>query len=94
MRTCDLLDAVLRRYQLSSNYALSRFLGITKTAVYRYRNHGGTMDDAVALRVAELLDLDPALVLLWVHAERTDCPPARQALSDAANRLKPPRDAA
>ncbi|WP_162558532.1 hypothetical protein [Saliniradius amylolyticus] len=36
----------------------------------RYRKHGGTLDDSVAVEVAELLELDPFQVLVSVHLER------------------------
>lgn len=68
--TLDFLDAVKARHALPSDYKLAQFMGISKQVISGYRNGKSLMDDQTALKVAELLDLSPGIVLSAVHAER------------------------
>ena len=88
MKTLELLDAVKARHSLPSDYAAAKLLSITHSTISKWRNRGGTMDDETALKVAELLELQPEIVLTWVYAERSKCPAARAALEHAAEVLK------
>lgn len=55
---------------ISSDYALAKLLGVTKVTISHYQNGKTLIGDATAIRVAELLDLDPAFVVACIHAER------------------------
>lgn len=68
--TVEFLDAVKDRNSLTSDYALSNLLGITRSAVSALRNKKDFMGDSTAIRVAELLDLHPGYVMACCHAER------------------------
>lgn len=68
--TCDFLDAVKSRYGLKSDYALAKKLVLTTQQITQYRNKGLILSDAMAIKVAELLEIDPALVIIAVHGER------------------------
>ncbi|AWL11912.1 hypothetical protein HMF8227_01437 [Saliniradius amylolyticus] len=68
--TCELLDRVKATYDLRSDYAVAKKIGVRTSSMTRYRKHGGTLDDSVAVEVAELLELDPFQVLVSVHLER------------------------
>ena len=89
MKTTEFLDKVKEKYSLSSDYKLAKFLSIGQQTISNYR-HGKTFfDDAVAIHVAELLDLDPAYVLACVHAERAKRPQVKEAwqiIADGARR--------
>ncbi len=71
MKTVDYMDKVMRVHSIPSDYALAKVLGVTKQTVSRYRAGIGQFDDAVALRVAHLLNVEPGIVLIDMHAERT-----------------------
>lgn len=71
MKTVDYMDRVMREKGIPSDYALAKVLGVTKQTVSRYRLGITQFDDSVALRVAELLDIEPGIVLIDMHAERT-----------------------
>jgi plasmid maintenance system antidote protein VapI len=86
--TTELLDAVKTRYAIPSDNALAPRLGITRSMVSRYRNKGEAFGDETALRVAELLDLDPGYVLAVMHSERASNEAARTAWAKLAERLK------
>lgn len=73
-----------------TDYGAAKLLGVTFTAVQRYRSGKGGMDDAVALRAAALLGLDEAgarRLVAQLHAERAGTPETRafwQRLAAAA----------
>lgn len=69
--TCEFLDALKARYCLPSDYALAKKLGLTHQTVSKYRLGKDFLGDSTALRVAELLEIDPAIVIASVHAERS-----------------------
>lgn len=71
MKTVEYMDEIMRRKRIPSDYALAKVLGVTKQTVSRYRLGLSQFDDAVALRVAELMSVNPGLVLIDMHAERT-----------------------
>lgn len=71
----------------ASDYRLAKVLRVTTVAVSRYRNDKGHFDEPVAIRVAELLGLDPEFVLNDIAAERSKCPEAREVWQRAARRL-------
>lgn len=84
--TRQLLDAIKTRYDLPSDYALARQLGVSKQCVSNWR-HGHTMDDSSALRVARLLDIPPGDVLVYLRAQRSTDPRLRRAWLELAKRL-------
>lgn len=70
MKTAEYLDALRAHLRLPSDYAAAKVLGVTVSSASGYRNGKHTFDDATALRVAELLEIDPQRVVADMHAER------------------------
>lgn len=70
MKTVQLLDAVRAKHKLPSDYAAAGLLGLTRAQISRYRNGKDFFGDEVALRVAALLEADPAVIVADMHAER------------------------
>ena len=68
--TIEYIDAVKAKTGAASDYAVAPILGITRSAVSRYRNGHDFFSDEMALKVASILDIDPGLVVAAVHAER------------------------
>jgi plasmid maintenance system antidote protein VapI len=68
--TIDFLNQLKAKFSLSSNYALAKKLGQTDTAIARWAHGKNTFSDETAIKVAELLELDPAYVVACIHAER------------------------
>lgn len=68
--TPEFMDAVKTRLALPSDYALAPVLGITRASVSRFRNGKDAFGDATAMRVAELLGIDPGFVIACAHRER------------------------
>lgn len=68
--TIDFLDAVRHKHNIHSDNQLALFLGCTRGAISGYRNKRSAMDDEIALRVSDALEIDPAYVIACIHAER------------------------
>lgn len=87
MNTKNYLAAVRRTTDTGSDYAVAKAIGVSRQAVSRYLNEGTTLDDSVAVRVAEILDLDPSQVILDVQIERASDQRVKTALKKIAERL-------
>lgn len=70
--TADFLDALRAKFGATSDYQLGPVLKMQRQRISHYRLMKGTFDDDVSVRVAELLDVDPAYVIACMHAQRTD----------------------
>ncbi|WP_186082820.1 DUF3693 domain-containing protein [Burkholderia gladioli] len=68
--TVEYLDEVKARHDLPSDYAASKALGVTPSAISKYRLGRAYFDDLTALRVAELLDINPLEVIAAANADR------------------------
>ena len=69
--TCDYLDDLKAKYQISSDNKLSDFLGLTRSAISTYRTGRSWPDDDLCLRIAELLEIDELQFIATVRGERT-----------------------
>lgn len=91
----DILDAVKRTHSLRSDYALAKFLGITRAQVSKYRCDRDSLSDKLAIQTAEAIGVDFGFVLALVAAERADRNQnefMRSAWDDLAGRLDPERN--
>lgn len=86
--TNGLLDQVKERHGLPSDYKLGMVLGLSKNAVGQYRKGVSRPDDAVAIRIANLLDLEPAYVVACMHAERAKQPELKSLWITMASRFQ------
>lgn len=72
LKTIELIERLKAAYGLPSDYAAAKKLGITCQAISKYRNKGTSLDDKVAVEIAELLDLNPLMVVASMHVERAE----------------------
>lgn len=84
--TAQWLDAAKEKHSLS-DYALAPKLGITRSQMSRYRNGADYLSDDAAMKLAELLEIDPAQIIASAHAERAKSEPARAFWMQWAERL-------
>lgn len=85
--TIAFLEDVKARYSLPSDYALAKRLGLSHQSMTNYRRKGTTFDDMTALRVASLLEIEPAVVVASCHAERAKTPEERSLWASIYERL-------
>jgi len=77
MNTLEYLAAVKKRLVIESDYALAARLGVTRSAISKLQQGKGVFGDDVALTVAQILDLNPLIVIAQANAERANTPEAR-----------------
>lgn len=70
MNTLEYLDAVKKKLGIESDYALAARLGVTRSAVSTFMRGKGIFGDDVALSVAEILGVNPLVVIAAANAER------------------------
>jgi hypothetical protein len=72
MKTVDFLDQLKAAYGLTSDYQLAKKLATSPARISNYRCNANFMDDAMCLKVAELLELDALFVVASVNIERAE----------------------
>jgi hypothetical protein len=85
--TDDCLNHLIKKFNLPSDYALARVLGVEKGTIYRYRKHEGSFSEEVAIKVADLLEVDHAFVLAIAAYDRSGNAQARAAWLKIAQRI-------
>lgn len=68
--TIDFLNAVKAAKNLTSDYQLAKFLGLTQSSISLSMSGRTYLGDESAIKVAEALKIDPAQVIASVHYER------------------------
>lgn len=84
--TNQYLDHVKKRHSLKSDYALSKFLRTSTAAITQYRKKLFVMDDDMALKVAEALELNPLEVIAVANSERAKDEEKRERWLNVAKR--------
>lgn len=81
------LQAIERRYGISLGKEVAQLLGVAEMSVSRYRTGQKGFSDDVAMRAADLLELDRDVVLAEIQADRCEPGAARDAWIKLAKRL-------
>lgn len=81
------LDAIKEAKSIDSDYRLAKVTGFGKSRISNYRNGRYHFDEDAALTVAELLDIDPAQVLIDAAASRMHSPKALRAWESVLSRI-------
>lgn len=87
MKASEWIDRVKTRAGIASDYGAAKRLGLSRSAVSKYRNKQTTLDEDASIKVAQALGARPEAVILDQAAERVKSPEARAALLKAAERL-------
>lgn len=82
MTTIEYLDAIKGRLGIASDYALAKRLGFPQATISGYRTGRRVFDDEAALTVAQVLNIEPILVIAAANAERAKTPEVRQRWLD------------
>lgn len=85
--TADFLDALKVRCGLPSDYAIAQLLGVTRQQVSHWRRGAQGFSDLIAVQVAELLELDPMVVIAARNAERAKRTDERQVWEGVLRKL-------
>lgn len=87
MKAADWIDRVRLVKGLPSDYSAAHVLGLTRSAVSKYRSRESTLDEATSVKVAHQLGIDPAIVLTDQAMERAKDQEARGAWAAVLQRL-------
>lgn len=79
MKTPEYLELVKRKLNLPSDYALAKVLGVTRGAISQMQLGKSGLGDETAVKIAEILGVASARVLIDVHMERSKAPEVRAA---------------
>lgn len=77
MNTLEYLAATKKALGIESDYALAKALKITQSTISGYRAGRSRIDDDVALTIAEILGVNPIIVIADANAERAKTPEMR-----------------
>jgi len=87
MKTIEYLDLVKAAKSITSDYQLAKTLGISTARLSSYRNGRYDMDELLALKVENILNMPSGSVLLDIQANRTKCPEAAKVLQAISKKL-------
>src|SRR5712671_4719597 len=87
MTTTEFLDAVKVKRGLASDYKLAKFLGVSQQTISSYRTGRSMMDEAMCLKIAAALELEPGEVLVAIAIEREKRVEVKTAWQRVAKRL-------
>ena len=88
MKAGNWIDRIKSEKDLPSDYAAAKALGLSRFTVSGYRQRpDATLDENIALKVAQVLEINPALVLADQAMERAKNEDARSAWSAILERL-------
>lgn len=85
--TNEFLDAVKAKHGLISDYALCKKLEVSSSRIGHYRKNRSVFDDLLAVKVANLLEIDPLYVIAAVHAESAKKESEKKVWTDILERL-------
>jgi hypothetical protein len=85
--TIDYLDAVKKKLDIESDYALAKRLGFSLSSVSSYRTGRRFLDDDAALTVALTLDIHPFEVIAAANVERAKTPEQRARWSGVMDKM-------
>lgn len=85
--TLEYIDAVKIKLDLPSDYALAKALCVTRGGISSYRTGRSYLDDLTAVRVAEILGINPMEVIAAANLERSKSEDARRVWSNVFQRF-------
>lgn len=87
MKASEWIDRLKKTKGWESDYRVAKELGVGRATVSKYRTASSTLDDDVAVKVAEALGERAEIILLDQAAERTRSEPVKEAITRALKRL-------
>lgn len=87
MKASDWIDRAKAQRGWPSDYRAAKEIGIKPNTISMYRTRGGTLDDECALKLAAILDIPAAALIIDQAAERSKNPEVRAILQEEARRL-------
>lgn len=64
------LDSLKKKYEIKSDYALAKFMGISKQRITTYRQGRSSFNTEISIVVAKLLGLEPLEIIAAMLSAR------------------------
>lgn len=87
MKAYEWIDRLKVKKQISSDYAVAKMLGMSQSSIISMRSRKSTFDEDAAVKVAQLLGINPTGIVIDQAAERAKSPEVRSTLAAEAQRL-------
>lgn len=87
MKTIEILSRLAKARGLGSDYAVAKYLGISRSRMSKYRCGHDTLGADLAIKIADDLGLDRGYVLASIAAERASQGDERRTWEQVARRL-------
>ncbi len=84
MKSSEYLDTIRERLSLPSDYAVAKLLHVSQSRISNYRNDRTDFGPDIIPRIAELLDMDAAVIVADIAAARAKTTFERDAFSRLA----------
>ncbi len=68
--SANFLDDLQNKLGVNSDYAVGKIMGMASQRLSHYRQLKGAFDDETCLKVADVLEIDPAYVVACAHHQR------------------------
>lgn len=78
MKTVEYLDECKKKLGITSNYALAKALDIAEQRIHDYYKGRNGPDEYGCFKIAECLEIDPAIVIAEIRAETEKNPRKRE----------------
>ncbi len=78
MRSYNFIEMYKEKNNLPSDYRASKELGVTRASISLYKN-GRPLDEDLALKIAESIDIDVSEILYIIRAEKAKDEMTRKA---------------
>jgi len=88
MKTPSYLNAAKKKLGITSDYALAARLGLTRSAISQLQAGRSGMSDETGIKIAEILEINPAQVMLDLAMERARTPETQAIWSGLMNKLQ------
>lgn len=78
MKTIELLDECKKKLEVTSNYALAKALDVAEPRIHEYYKGKAMPDEFACFKIAETLEINPAVVIAEIRAELEKNPKKRE----------------
>lgn len=86
--TIDFLDDIKAARRVTSDYAVAKILDTRHSNISNYRNGKSRFDGLMCIKVAHILNVEPAYVMACIEAERAKDAEVRKVWQKAAGILQ------
>lgn len=81
------LDLVKKKHGISSDYGLAKFFNVHRNVISNYRTGCRAFNDEMVFKVADALEINPAVIIAAINAERAKTEEKKKFWRDSFKRI-------